>query len=215
MPIRDVSNNGIQFPGASPIADGFWVNRRTGKYVNVRDSYFEGDQYMVVTTDGERLDYNQFQEYVKCDSEKNARSISDSIKKSNQPSSTKSRNPEALPPEVQSLLEGDGFENPPEDLILPEDVEAIAPRKNPTPKGVNIEHEVVRKVLGKFGPLPFDIKVSKESLPVPQLKTLVEILEVPPRSIAEYYLENLDSNSILLAIREQLTSLIDGITTNS
>ena len=59
---------GISFNLDGPIMTGTWYNPKTGDKFTVRDTYFEDNNYMVITTDGRRMDYNMIQNYVKSDS---------------------------------------------------------------------------------------------------------------------------------------------------
>ena len=44
-----------------PMIEGTWFNPDTGDRFTVRDSFFEDNNYTVLTTDGRTLNYNQIQ----------------------------------------------------------------------------------------------------------------------------------------------------------
>ena len=50
--------------GDGMMITGNWFNPRTGEHVTVRDSYIDGDQMILVLTNGKRIDLSEFQEYV-------------------------------------------------------------------------------------------------------------------------------------------------------
>jgi hypothetical protein len=56
---------GISFSIDGPVMTGTWYNPKNGDSFTVRDTYFEDNQYMVITTDGRRMDYNMIQNYIK------------------------------------------------------------------------------------------------------------------------------------------------------
>ena len=59
--------NNLTFGTEGPIMEGTWYNPQTGDSFTVRNSFFEDNQYIVQTTDGRVLGYNQIQNYVKSD----------------------------------------------------------------------------------------------------------------------------------------------------
>ena len=87
--------NGLTFGMEGPNMEGTWYNPQTGDSFTVRNSFFEDNQYIVQTTDGRILGYNQIQNYIKSD---NPTEI--------QESSFKKQTTE-LPPEVADLVSDD------------------------------------------------------------------------------------------------------------
>ena len=53
--------------GEGPILTGNWYNPKTGDSFTVRDTYFEDNNFYVITTDGRRMDYNLMSQYVQSD----------------------------------------------------------------------------------------------------------------------------------------------------
>ena len=51
--------------GDGPMLDGTWYNPKTGDSFTVRDTFFEDNNLIVMTTDGRRLDYNIISKYIK------------------------------------------------------------------------------------------------------------------------------------------------------
>ena len=56
--------NNLTFGMEGPIMDGTWYNTQTGDSFTVRNSFFEDNQYIVQTTDGRILRYDQIQNYI-------------------------------------------------------------------------------------------------------------------------------------------------------
>lgn len=57
----------IMFDGGMPMIEGTWYNPKTGKSITVRDTMFEDNNLVVMTTDGRRIPYTEIQNYVKSD----------------------------------------------------------------------------------------------------------------------------------------------------
>lgn len=53
--------------GDGPILNGHWYNPKTGDSFTVRDTFFEDNNLICMTTDGRRLDYNMIQNYIQSD----------------------------------------------------------------------------------------------------------------------------------------------------
>jgi len=57
----------ISFDSGMPIIEGTWYNPKTGDSFTARDTFFEDNNLIVMTTDGRRMNYNSLQNYVKSD----------------------------------------------------------------------------------------------------------------------------------------------------
>ena len=62
-----MTHQGIVFDTQGPVMSGTWYNPKTGDSFTVRDSFFQDNQFVVTTTDGRMLSYNQIQHYVQSD----------------------------------------------------------------------------------------------------------------------------------------------------
>ena len=100
-------NSGLTFGSEGPMMEGTWYNTRTGDSFTVRDSFFEDNQFVVTTTDGRYLKYEQIQDYIKSD----------------KPIEMKKPEPkqEALPAEVAGLLEDTNYD----DMIMADDYSSL------------------------------------------------------------------------------------------
>ena len=54
-------NNGLMFGMEGPNMEGTWYNPQTGDSFTVRNSFFQDNQYLVQTTDGRVLTYEQLE----------------------------------------------------------------------------------------------------------------------------------------------------------
>lgn len=219
MPIRNTSfSDGIQFPGTSPIAEGAWVNKNTGKVINVRDSYFEGDQYIVITSEGERLDYNTFQHYLKCSDNTEAAQVSKQIKDAkSQVSNAKqqhSTTSDVIAPDIQALVSESSTDSSTvnfDDLIDPEDLAAISgtPRTNiPQSKQTQTfdpDKETVAKILSRLESPQFSTTIKFTEDPAQQIRVLTDVLKIDTKYVVDYYLNNINFG----VLRESLKSDIE------
>lgn len=55
--------------GGGPMISGRWTNVRTGEEVVVRDSFMDGDDMIIFTTDGRQFTLEQFQDFVQMSDE--------------------------------------------------------------------------------------------------------------------------------------------------
>jgi hypothetical protein len=105
--------NGMMFGGEGPVMQGTWYNPNTGDAFTVRDSFFEDNQYTVMTTDGRYLGFNQLQNYIQTDMK-----LEDLKKiKSEKQNTVK----EELPAEVADLITENGGD-PYAGIMTPEDM---------------------------------------------------------------------------------------------
>lgn len=218
MAIRDVSGgNGIVSAMGMPTMSGTWRNYRTGDTFTVRDCYFENNNLMVATMDGRMLDYNQLQEYVQCTKEEAQR-----------PAPTKSTSNE-IPREVQDLLEAPANPVDNGEGILPEDIVLLRGDKSQSQSFYDPElFERINRDTVKYPPISQSRKVEDDiidrtlkdvdveiqqcirwNLPSDKIKALVNILNISPDDIADWYIRNLDwekynKESIINAIEEAL-----------
>ena len=104
--------NGMMFGNEGPVMQGTWYNPTTGDAFTVRDSFFEDNQYVVTTTDGRYLKYNQIQNYVQTDMKL------EDLKKRNIENQKKE---EVLPAEVANLIENFDSADPYAEVMSPDD----------------------------------------------------------------------------------------------
>ena len=225
-------NNGIQFNGDGPMMSGTWYNPQTGHKFTVRDSFFEDGNFIVMATNGQRYDYNTIQNYIQCN-DANGKAIEPDSSVMAPKSEQATKN---LPPEVANILENTSpLENGDQyaDLMVPEDIGTNPLTKGLTGPGLGnlndqrhiapaSEHTVgymqvvdenvedlrmIDRVL-KRHPIPeFDAQLNW-SCPTKQIETLVDVLGIEPKLIAEYYVSKLDQKAIFEGIIKKLAEHI-------
>lgn len=209
-------NNGVQFGIEGPNMTGTWYNPNTGHKFTVRDCFFQDNQFMVQTMDGQMLDYNTIQDYIQVnDANGNPTEPDPTVMAS---ASTQTRN--NLPPEVASIIS--------DDYMTPEDSNISVGLGNlNTDRSVNYyqvasstidesdsaDYQMVDRVLRKH-PLPeFEVQ-NVWKCPTKQIDTLVNILGIEPDTIINYYLSKLDISEVYNKIKKDLNKFIDDIVTD-
>lgn len=202
---------GVQFGADGPMMTGTWVNPQTGHKFTVRDCFFQDNQFMVQTTDGQMLDYNTIQNYVQyVDANGNAV----------EPDTTMAPKSGSLPPEVAALVG--------EDLMIPEDAQAtkglgnlntprhIAPANEHTiatqgymqvVEPIDQDLAMVDRVLRRHAIPDFEANLVWDC-PVKQIETLIEVLGIDPETIAKYYIDKLNKDAIFEGIKFKLAGYI-------
>lgn len=193
-------NNGLQFGMEGPNMQGTWMNPATGHKFTVRDCYFENNQFMVQTTDGQILDYNTIQDYVQC--------------KDGEGKEMDFLPPDAITPIPDSIKEliVPEYEDTP---VTPTYLTSTTPNnlgnlhKSPDPVPSNDPDAImVQRVLHKHAKPEINAAIVWQA-PLRQIDTLMNILGVEASVIADYYMQFLDKAAVMEAIRRNLIDYIE------
>lgn len=199
MPVTERPN---AFGIDGPIMTGQWVNPQTGDKFTVRDSFFQDGQYVVQTTDGRMLGYNQLQQYVKMEAV--------------QQSST-------LPPEVEVLVGGSGPASNSQD-ILPEDMAIIAgvpanstasiapvekievdySRKDENNPIADFDKEMIRRMLNNKIIIEIFPQIIWTRYPQKELSILMDMFGVPADKITDFIMSKFDINDYVTGVRNYI-----------
>ncbi len=196
---------GIQMGMEGPMMSGTWVNPATGHKFTVRDCYFENDQFMVQTTEGQILDYNTIQNYIQCQ---------DNSGHAIEPT------PDVIAPQATTI--------PTEiaDMLVPEDAEVSKGLGNLNDRhfGPGANHQVqpiqsdpidedmrmVDRVLKRHEIPAIDASITW-NVPQKQIETLVDILGIDPEVIAKYYINKIDMEAVSILVQKTLIKYINNI----
>lgn len=100
MPINNLATFEM---GMGPDLKGTWKNYRTGDVITIRDTLFEDNKLVGVTTNGQMIPYEKIQSYVRCDP-------SEAANKTTIPSRTSNRHrPASQAKQFVDNLDGDGY----------------------------------------------------------------------------------------------------------
>lgn len=196
--------------GEGPILTGNWYNPKTGDSFTVRDTYFEDNNFYVLTTDGRQMDYNLMSQYVQSDKP---------IPKMEQPT------PQAqtqIPQEVLSQMESDGADDfmtdedralimgspvPPQHTVQP----TIHPNFSGTVtqgQGESEDDMLVRRILKRSTTPDVDCKVSWRNFPTKQMEML-DMMAVDVDAIVDYYIKDIDLEQIREVVKEAVRKHIE------
>ena len=197
--------DGIQFGFEGPNMTGTWINPRTGHKFTVRDSYFEDNEYKVITTDGAVMDYNMIQNYVQCNDDKGK-----PIEPPKDMMAATQPQQQSLPQEIADMIDPD------------DDIPGVTSRglgninvpvEERSKQITSLDSEdmiMVKRVLRKHEAPKLNICFNWQ-VPKKQLDTLVDILGIEPETIAEYYVKQLNMNDIYEKVKNDLSSYITSI----
>ena len=200
--------NGVMFGGEGPMMKGTWYNPNTGDVFTVRDSFFEDNNYVVTTTDGRYLNYNQIQHYIQSDQPESQ------LKAMFQ--NNKNEKKEDLPDSVKSILAGE--EDDLENLMIPgDDIYGRALNKplgninntantvySPVVNTVNVNNTIIEKALKNTNGAKLTIIVDWPDYPTKEIAMLTDIMEIPVDEIAKWYCDKLDTSWILDDIKSAI-----------
>lgn len=199
-------DNGIAFGAEGPIMTGTWENPVTGHKFTVRDCFFQDNQFMVQTTDGQLLDYNTIQHYIQ------------SVNKPGETITTPKTPASDIPAEVSALLD-EPTESTPSD-VLPDEMDLIKGLGNinhrtpsqPTPSAPvdSADQIMIERVLRKFPKPQIEASIIWET-PERQIDTLVNVLSIEASDIADYYINTLNATAIMEVVKAQLSAHIQQI----
>ena len=210
---------GMMFGGEGPVMQGTWYNPQTGDAFTVRDSFFEDNQYVVTTTDGRYLNYNQLQNYVQSDMKL------EDLKKSKANAKPEE---EVLPDEVSNLISGDVGASLIDELIIPEDMDILTkPSKAigniytsmSTSNGIkddivmtpaNMNNAIIEKALGGTTKPKIVVNIDWLDFPSKQIEMLYDIMHISEEEIVEWYLNNIQMHELVDAVKESIKNNIVG-----
>ena len=216
---------GLTFGSDGPLIQGTWINPTTGDSFTVRDSFFEDNNYVITTTDGRYIRYEQFQNYVQAD-EKSVNEIKNSIKEKS------AAKEEAIPAEISSLIDNDTTTA--DALITIEDYELIYGNKTksttlgnlndksqhvaPTYEHArptvaialpeNMNTAIIKKALNNTEQPKFKVDVDWNNFPSKQIEMLYDIMGISEDEIIEWYLDNIQLIDIIETIKKSIKERI-------
>lgn len=205
-------NTGVTFGMEGPMMEGTWYNTRTGDSFTVQNSFFEDNEFIVQTTDGRVLKYNQMQDYIKSDKPiemPKKQTKSDSI---------------LLPPEVAGLLEDENYDN----MIMEDDLAMIQGQQtlslgsltnkvdnlaeNPmqvvVSKPVNTNYDIISKALSKRTLPDIQVGIDWLGFPVKEIEMLMDLMDVTEEEIVDWYLDQVDIVTTTAMIKEVIKDYI-------
>ena len=173
-------NDGITFGTGGPMMTGTWFNPSNGDKFTVRDSFFENNQYMVSTTDGRLLNYNQIQHYVQMGN-------ADGTGGTGVNNLTND-----IPQEIMDMVETPSLITSLVNTNMNDAdpwVGVEAPTMQIVPHTpISNNSAIIEKALSKTEMPQFTINFSWPNYPKRELEMLTDIMEVPMEEIVQHYI---------------------------
>ena len=195
MAVREIvgTNNPYMFNQDAALMTGDWVNPHTGHKFTVRDCIFENGELVVITTAGQRLNYNMVSEYIQDNGSQDAPQQSTHI-------TTPPPVPQPVPaPLLDELLEED------RELIQPRGLTAHDFQVSPAAPVIE-DFALIDRLLKKTS-LPKLTQFEWE-VPEKQIDILVDMFGVEPEDILEYYKSRITPGVIIETMVEAIREAI-------
>lgn len=162
---------------------GKWMNKRTGKAVNIRQTIQDGDNMIIISDQGQipmevfSRDYVQVSDDIYDDSGKVV------------------GHEEATNSDIGAIEEYEKMYG----------VDPLVPQATPTVAPINNE-QIIKKVFDKLSSYPqIDVNIKWDNFPEAQINTLVEFLDVNIDDISAYIIKNyVNAEALALEITEVL-----------
>ena len=165
---------------------GKWYNKRTGKTITVRDSYFDDAGMQVMTADGQMINGDEFsRDYIQCDEtiyDENGQSTGqseeidyDAMFSGMQTSAQGSQTPaQGVNFDTYTVFKQDA-------QVIKPTVPVVQPENNPA----------LDKLFSKLDDYPsLDINIKWDKIPISELNMLKNIFDLTNDDIAEYIYNN-------------------------
>lgn len=211
-------NNGLMFGIEGPNMEGTWYNPQTGDSFTVRNSFFEDNQYLVQTTDGRILRYDQIQHYIQSDHPIET-------VKSKQVNDT-------LPNEVINLLEDETSTDSQAstNYLLPEDEALLhSPKtlgnlaqstgfsqiiKDTHATTINFpesnveDFSIIEKALGKKSLPEIEVDIDWKNFPRKEIDMLYDVMEIPAEHVIKWYFSKIDKTYVVERLKRAIEDYI-------
>ena len=178
-----MTNNGVTFNAEGPMMSGTWYNPSTGDSFTVMDNFFEDNQFMVATTDGRMLNYDQLQYYVQSD-----KPITPKPSLADVPASITSiledNSETGVLQDEQSLINTNLGET---GTLFIDQTWANPTWANPSVTLTN-NHPIIEKALSKTILPTINIQLDWEKYPEREIEMLQDIMEIPLEEIVDWYI---------------------------
>jgi hypothetical protein len=189
--------------GEGPILTGNWYNPKTGDSFTVRDTYFEDNNFYIMTTDGRRLNYDIVSQYIQSDKP---------IPKMEQPQ-PKTQIPQEILSQMESGVEDDFMTDEDKALIFggtiqpqPTDTLSFNAQEKPNfsgpvtlGQGESEDDMLVRRILKRASKPAVTCGVKWSNFPEKQFEML-DMMSIDTEKIIDYFLQSID----LEALREEV-----------
>ena len=174
---------------------GTWVNRMTGDKITVRNTFIDGDNMIIQTTDGRQISMNEFQNYIQMDDNEydaNGRAIGHGT--------SDIGNISLIENERRVIVGQQNIERTVIDNSFEEPISKMSKSKKQEHKQTNKlteSEKLLNKLFEKIKlDVDVDLNIDCNNFPVAELKMLQNFYDVSDEDISEYIIRNVINEDV-------------------
>lgn len=192
---------------------GTWVNRLTGDKITVRNTFIDGDNMIIQSSDGRQISMNEFQNYIQMADDKNGGDVTDEI--NNIRDLEKERRVVVGAYNNASHNSPYNFDKNTNENIkstLKTEEKKVITKNIEKEKPISESYKLLNKLFEKID-LDIDVKVDLDctNFPVKELNMLQTFYDVSIDDISDYMIKNVINDTLFRSavstyIKNQLTN---------
>ncbi len=213
-------NDPYMMQGGAPTISGKWFNPHTGDSFEVRDTYIEDNNIVIMTMDGRRISLSMLGEYVQGEAPQgkmpdyqpaqiNKKALADSL------------GLDTDDPLNQELNENIKVSN--KDTLYTDNntptVAATSVIDAPLPGTISIptvqlieeseDEKMIKRVLGKATTPDIDCTIKWNRFPMRQMEMLIDFMDISVDDICDYFMSKLDVDAVREDLKKQIAGYIE------
>ncbi len=206
--------------GGAPTISGKWFNPHTGDSFEVRDTYIEDNNIVIMTMDGRRISLSMLGEYIQGEAPQgkipdyqpaqiNKKALVDSLgldtddplnQELNGNVKISSENTFYTNNNTPTVATTGVIDAPLPDVISIPTVQLVEESE---------DEKMVKRVLKKAVAPDIDCKIRWNKFPTRQMEMLLDFMDVPLDDICEYFMKQLDIDVVRKELKEQIAAFIE------
>lgn len=212
-------NDPYMMQGGAPTISGKWFNPHTGDSFEVRDTYIEDNNIVIMTMDGRRVSLSMLGDYIQGEAPQgkmpdyqpaqiNKKALAESLGlDSDDPLNQELKND-------TKVSNGDFYYTDHTPTVATTNVtDAPLPDVISIPTVQLIEEsedeKMVKRVLKKAATPEIDCKIRWNKFPMRQMEMLIDFMDISVDDICEFFMKQLDVDAIRQELKEQIAAFIE------
>lgn len=183
----------LLFDGGVPMMDGTWYNPETGDSFTVRDSFFQDNNYIIMTTDGRQLSPAQITKYIKSDIPIRKQEKAPKQADSNVP--VPATYDDLITADDIKMLNGMRPSAQPDECVLTEGLGRFE-NEPKTRESTNIEYQILDKAFNKKHLPELTVLVTWKDFPAKKIDMLKTMMDITDRDITDYVMNNITISNV-------------------
>ncbi len=206
--------------GGAPTISGKWFNPHTGDSFEVRDTYIEDNNIVIMTMDGRRISLSMLGEYVQGEAPQgklpdyqpaqiNKKALAESLgldtddplnQELNESIKVSNKDTLYISNNAPTVAATNAIDAPLPDVISIPTVQLVEESE---------DEKMVKRVLKKVVAPDIDCKIRWNKFPTRQMEMLLDFMDVSLDDICEYFMKQLDIDVVRKELKEQIASFIE------